>query len=443
MNDWFFSAPLQLIGGQTYNVMFYYSTNNEWSAEKLEVKWGAAPSSDAMSDDPIFYDNNVLTNNIYQEGTASFTPEEDGVYFVGWHGFSDAWMWDLYVDDIFVEWDNSLVVTAAADPDTVCFGEDAQLYGTAVGGSGDYIYSWTSDPPGFTSSEANPVVSPDVTTSYILEVNDSFVSIFDTITVHVKALPGAPGTPSGLTYFCASWGTATYSTSGASGANWYDWVMVPEEAGTMTGTGSSVSVNWAEGWTGQAQVSVIGMNDWCDGPESAALTITVYLPDVSLTLPDTVCLNGGAIELTGGAPAGGTYSGDGVSDGMFDPLAAGVGEHVITYSYTDATECENYAEYTVTVDACSGIGQISGHMEVTVNPNPNQGVFTLTVRANNTERVNIKVMNNYGEEVYNEKDVELHDNFSTQVDLSRYAKGLYYLYITSDEVNYVEKVIVK
>ena len=51
--------------------------------------------------------------------------------------------------------------------------------------------------------------------------------------------------------------------------------------------------------------------------------------------------------------------------------------------------------------------------------------------------------NNFGEEVYNENDVQLHSNYSTKVDLSNYAKGLYYLYIYSDEVNYVEKVIVK
>jgi hypothetical protein len=442
MDDWFFSAPLELIGGQTYNVVFYYSAY-DWGTEKLEVKWGDAPNEDGMTSEAIFDDDNIQ-GAVYQEGTASFTPEEDGTYFVGWHGYSEQWMWYIFVDDIFIEWDNSLVVSATADPDTICQGAEAQLNGGAVGGSGNYTYSWTSDPPGFTSNEANPVVSPDVTTDYILEVNDSFVSIFDTVTVYVTALPGVPGAPSGITFFCASWGTGTYSTSGATGANWYDWVVEPEDAGTLTGTGTSVSIDWTEGWLGMATLKVIGMHNECAGPESSGLNINVYLPDVTLDPFGTVGLNWAPFELTGGLPAGGVYSGPGVDDdGYFDPMVAGLGVHTITYTYSDAAACENYAEETIEVIEYVGINNFAADMQVAINPNPNNGVFTLTVKAPSTEKVNIKVMNNFGEEVYTKDDVELHANYSAKIDLSTYAEGLYYLYIYSDNVNYIEKIVIK
>jgi hypothetical protein len=67
------------------------------------------------------------------------------------------------------------------------------------------------------------------------------------------------------------------------------------------------------------------------------------LNDVAATFlqdsnPDA-CTNEAAYQLQGGAPQGGIYSGNGVENGVFNPLAAGPGTHVITYTYTDPGEC--------------------------------------------------------------------------------------------------------
>ena len=92
------------------------------------------------------------------------------------------------------------------------------LNGSAVGGTGNYTYSWTSDPAGFTSNEADPMVMPAVTTDYILELNDGMISMYDTVTVVVHDYPNAPGAPVGIAYICANIANTTYSTSGAGGA---------------------------------------------------------------------------------------------------------------------------------------------------------------------------------------------------------------------------------
>jgi hypothetical protein len=49
-------------------------------------------------------------------------------------------------------------------------------------------------------------------------------------------------------------------------------------------------------------------------------------PSVSF-LPDntTYCNNSGSVDLSGGSPAGGVYSGPGVSNGEFNPTTAGSG----------------------------------------------------------------------------------------------------------------------
>jgi hypothetical protein len=336
----------------------------------------------------------------------------------------------------------SLAVTATATPDEICDGESSQLNGFAVGGSGNYSYSWTSDPPGFTSTEQNPIVTPTETTDYILEVNDGTVSIYDTVTVTVIPLPGVPGTPSGPTSVCANGGNTEYSTSGATNATSYSWVIDPEEAGEISGTSISVTIFWDEDFLGEANLSVVGINNFCEGPYSDELLITLYLPDVSLESFDTVCVGWAAFELTGGSPAGGVYSGTGVADGWFDPTVAGVGTHIITYTFTDIYLCENSAEQDIVVDACTGINLPDG-MSIGVLPNPNSGLFKVFIKSNITEKVNIKVMNNQGVEVFEELNVEISDKYMTEVNLHNYARGLYYLYIHTNDATYIEKIIVK
>lgn len=73
-------------------------------------------------------------------------------------------------------------------------------------------------------------------------------------------------------------------------------------------------------------------------------------PILDLTIDTTLCLNDEPLALGGANPGGGWYSGSGVEDlgdgqfFSFDPSIAGVGEHAITYSYTDANGCSNTIE---------------------------------------------------------------------------------------------------
>ncbi|MDZ7742062.1 MAG: hypothetical protein U5Q03_09995 [Bacteroidota bacterium] len=74
-------------------------------------------------------------------------------------------------------------------------------------------------------------------------------------------------------------------------------------------------------------------------------------PDVSFAPLTAVCFNDETFELSGGMPVGGTYYGDGVTDNMFNPSGAGIGSHLITYSYTDEQGCTNTAEQSIMVYA--------------------------------------------------------------------------------------------
>jgi hypothetical protein len=70
-----------------------------------------------------------------------------------------------------------LSATASATPSTVCAGQSLHLNVIPVGGSGTYTYSWSSIPPGFTSSAQDPVVTPASTIQYVAHVTDGTLSV--------------------------------------------------------------------------------------------------------------------------------------------------------------------------------------------------------------------------------------------------------------------------
>lgn len=106
----------------------------------------------------------------------------------------------------------------------------------------------------------------------------------------------------------------------------------------------------------------------------------VPLPDVQFDLPQehsSVCPNADFILLTGNTPAGGAFSGDGVSVNRFYPATAGSGTHTITYTAT-VDGCSASATATITVHQVVDV-QLSDLPELCFNDEAislNQGVPT-------------------------------------------------------------------
>ncbi len=79
-------------------------------------------------------------------------------------------------------------------------------------------------------------------------------------------------------------------------------------------------------------------------------TIEVLAPP-NVAHPNLVghCSADPPVTLTGGTPSGGSYSGPGVSGGIFDPSIAGPGLHQLTYTYSNANNCTNSAQFDAPV----------------------------------------------------------------------------------------------
>jgi len=109
------------------------------------------------------------------------------------------------------------------------------------------------------------------------------------------------------------------------------------------------------------------------------MIMTVYItPVVKAGTYKDVCIDGGLVQLTG-TPAGGTYSGPGVSGDKFNPAVAGVGTHKIKYKYTNVI-CTVEDETTITVRPLPSlmVGTKPGHTKFCSN----NGLIELTAIPN-------------------------------------------------------------
>ncbi len=72
-------------------------------------------------------------------------------------------------------------------------------------------------------------------------------------------------------------------------------------------------------------------------------------PILSLASPAPICINAGLQPLPVGTPAGGIYSGPGMSNGQFDPTIVGPGAHQIQYTFSNSFGCTDSISVVWTV----------------------------------------------------------------------------------------------
>lgn len=87
----------------------------------------------------------------------------------------------------------------------------------------------------------------------------------------------------------------------------------------------------------------------CTSPISSVTIVIESLPTVDAGSDQSVCLQAGQFELTGGTPANAVWSGTGVSGTRFNTAVSGVGTFPLTYTYTSARGCTRSDTRVITV----------------------------------------------------------------------------------------------
>ena len=111
MDDWLISAPLKLEGGKVYQFTFDTHNNGASYTECLEVMLGTSPTVEAMTT-TLIEPTDITSETAITLG-ANISPAEDGVYYIGFHGISEANQMYLFVDNINILAPMNTVVPAA------------------------------------------------------------------------------------------------------------------------------------------------------------------------------------------------------------------------------------------------------------------------------------------------------------------------------------------
>lgn len=282
---------------------------------------------------------------------------------------------------------------------TICMGATATLHA-----SGAASYAWDTGATGSSLS-----VSPVASTTYTV-TGTSAASCVNTATAAVT-VTSAPFISVSSVSVCAG-SSAVLSASGVSTYTWNTGA---------TSTNLSVSPSATTVYT------VSGNLAGCSVQVAQTATVTVHaLPFVSLTAPaGTICINNNPIALTG-SPAGGTYSGTGLSGNSFNPSVAGAGTYTLMYTYTDGNTCQASANKVITVALCTGIEEINAG-DISVYPNPASDHIIIKLAAGMIQTSSVELYDATGKLVLSEKAKD------TMVILhtGSLAKGLYHLRILS------------
>jgi hypothetical protein len=97
---WFYTSPLTLQGGVTYELSYIYGNNSTTYTEKMNVFYGASAAYASMTELLANHDN--INSGDSAINVVAFTPLTTGVYYIGFHAYSQSDQYYLYLDDITV-----------------------------------------------------------------------------------------------------------------------------------------------------------------------------------------------------------------------------------------------------------------------------------------------------------------------------------------------------
>lgn len=334
-------------------------------------------------------DNWVLLGAYGEDGTnnfvtrspqaASFTPNQASDW-CGTTGYADCKLLDIsayaglesvrvkfvavdgngnsiFVDNINI-FGNSTVAPVAnfAAPQTVCAQRPLQFSDQSYGSPTNYTWTFNGGTPA-TSTQRNPSITYQNSGTYAVKLKisnavgaDSIeklayitVDVASQVSINLSAANSTPHCP-GDTLF------VTASTTNEGLNPLYDWYV----NGNLTATTTQGQYAFTGLSNGDEIFAELRSSESCAFPlvaPSDTLTANYYLPtNISFSNTSLTCSTEPAFALQA-SPAGGSFSGPGVSAGQFDPSVLGPGQYNVVYTYTDGNGCTSTATQNIVVNA--------------------------------------------------------------------------------------------
>lgn len=130
MDDWLFTPPMKLTKELLYDLTAAISAQRDIYPERIEIKYGKAPTPEAMTG--TLLPPTVITApfDAPMQWNHSLLAEEDGDYYIGFHGISDKDSYSLWLHSFSISEGRSTDAPAAGEL-TVTPGKQGALTATA------------------------------------------------------------------------------------------------------------------------------------------------------------------------------------------------------------------------------------------------------------------------------------------------------------------------
>lgn len=325
---------------------------------------------------------------------------------------------------------NAAPSIVSTTPANACGSSSLTLGASASAGT----VSWYAAPTGGTALATGTSYTTGVlsaTTTYYAETsNGGCTSTRVAVQATINPIPtvNAPSSQN----LCTGQTSTLISFTGSSSSSTYAWTNNNTTIG-LAASGSGNIAAFTPTIAGIANITVTPTLNGCVGsPQSFQIAVN-QTPTVTQSPLNQICVYGSSFTLSSGSPAGGAYSGTGVSAGSFNPATAGVGTFPITYSYAQ-NGCTGTAVANITVSACASIEE-QAEQTLLLYPNPTSTILTVE-----------------GSDLVNYTTLELFDatgrivqkwkviNAKMSLDLSKCAAGTYSLHFSGTDKEHIERV---
>jgi hypothetical protein len=109
----------------------------------------------------------------------------------------------------------------------------------------------------------------------------------------------------------------------------------------------------------------------------------------------------------------------------------------------DCGEGEYTLAFDVSLENSFDIDEMARALGLEVYPNPNKGSFTLKLATDKVDEVNMRIVNAIGNVVYENPEMKINRQFSTTIDISNQAEGIYLIILESDLGVHTSRIIVQ
>ncbi len=325
-------------------------------------------------------------------------------------------------------------INSAAGSATFCFGDSVVLNAnTGI----NMVYQWqknNSDIPGATTSSLN--IKSDGSYSFIITDNNTTCSeTSNSIVTTVNPLPSVTINRSGALTLCQM--DSIILDANSTTASIFQWqkngVDIPDAIDT------AYVVN-------QNGVYLVKVTNSCGTAYSDVANIRVKpLPTVNLGKDDTICKNQHVILDAGIGYESYKWSNLATTQTIkVDTTNIGFGKFTFSVTVTDSLGCSGSDSVIVTINDCLGISEVRQQIsEIQVFPNPNDGLFYLTINQPSAKAVKVYLFNIEGQEIKSYMLKNENGKFNKRFDISEYAKGVYILKIESNLAIEYRKILYK